>query len=524
MDASGNLTIPDLLRIQVEKNPEKDFLVFENEAGAVESYTYEQMGDHVNALANHLTDAGVGKGDTLSIMLTNSAEFLIAWFAANQIGAVAVPVNVHYSSDELEFLIENSQSAVVVTEPRFTDLFASVAAGMSGVRLRILARASTPVEGYSLLGDILKNGDKADRHTAIVPEDASQIIYTSGTTSRPKGAVLDHGNSVMQAISVSMLLGMRSDDRICVVLPLFHVNAQFVGVMPTLAVGGTLVMLEAFSAQKYWVQVRSHKCTGISIVPMILRTLLAQPPSKTDADHSVRFSFYALPTSPEEWESFERRFNVTLVEGYGLTETFGICTSNPLTYGRTKRHCIGLPLPGHQIRIVDDEMNDLASGEVGQIAVGGKPLFTTYYRNEAASTDCMRDGWFLTGDNGYFDKDGYLNFFDRSKDIIKRAGENIAATEVERVLNDHPQVRESAVIGVFDPLRDEAVKAYVVLQDGPAVEPDELVAWCAKYLAKFKVPSFIEFRADLPKTSIGKIQKFVLKAEHKELEKESDPH
>jgi crotonobetaine/carnitine-CoA ligase len=311
-----------------------------------------------------------------------------------------------------------------------------------------------------------------------------------------------------------MLLGMNADDRICVVLPLFHVNAQFVGVIPTLTVGGTIVILETFSASRYWQQVRSHKCTGISIVPMILRTLLAQPPLDTDSDHEIRFSFYALPTSPEEWQKFEDRFSVTLVEGYGLTETYGICTSNPLTYGRTKRHCIGLPLPGHQIRVVNDEMNDLPAGDVGNIVISGKPLFQSYFRNAEASVECMKNGWFLTGDNGYFDEDGYLNFFDRSKDIIKRAGENIAATEVERVLNDHAKILESAVIGVFDPLRDEAVKAYVVLQDGAELKEEDVIQWCVKYLSKFKVPSFVEFRNDLPKTSIGKVQKFVLKAEH----------
>ena len=515
MDASGNLTIPDLLRIQVEKNPEKDFVIFEDDAGSIARHTYGEIGEHVTALANHLADDGLTKGDTVASMLTNSAEFLIAWFAANQIGAVAVPVNVHYASDELAYLIENSNCAAIVTEPRFTDIFASIESKLAGVKQRILARSQQSAEGYSLLSEILAQGDRVDREIPLSPDDPAQIIYTSGTTSRPKGAVLDHCNSVMQGIAVSMLFGMNADDRICVVLPLFHVNAQFVGVIPTLTVGGTIVMLEAFSARKYWGQVRSHKCTGISIVPMILRTLLSQPPAEGDADHDVRFSFYALPTSPEEWQSFETRFNVTLVEGYGLSETFGICTSNPLTYGRTKRHCIGLPLPGHQIRVVDDAMADVAVGEVGQIIVGGKPLFSEYYRNETASEACMKDGWFLTGDNGYLDEDGYLYFFDRSKDIIKRAGENIAATEVERVLNDHSKVRESAVIGVFDPLRDEAVKAYVVLQEGAEVSEQELTDWCAEHLAKFKVPSFIEFKDDLPKTSIGKIQKFVLKAAHK---------
>lgn len=514
MDASGRFTVPDLLRIQVERNPDKEFLVFEDDQGTVTRLTYADTAERVAQLANYLDDHGIGAGASVAIMLANCPEFIIAWFAVSGIGAVAVPVNVHYSANELAYLIQNSETAAIVTEPRHVDLFSQIGAGMGGVSVRLLARSGNPVEGYELLDRILAEGDATGRTRTIDPDGPSQIIYTSGTTSRPKGAVLDHRNSILRGISVAQLLGMTATDRICVVLPLFHVNAQFVGVIPTLTVGGTVVMLETFSARKYWDQVRRHGCTGISMVPMILRTLLAQPPSEADADHDVRFSFYALPTSPEEWQSFETRFDVTLVEGYGLTETYGICTSNPLIYGRTKRHCIGLPLPGHHIRVVDDEMNDVPQGATGNIVVGGKPLFQAYYKNPEATSACMRDGWFLTGDNGYFDEDGYLHFFDRSKDVIKRAGENIAATEVERVLNDHPDIHESAVIGVYDPLRDEAVMAYVVRRPGTALDEAGVIEWCGRYLAGFKVPSFVEFRDDLPKTSIGKIQKFVLKAEH----------
>ncbi len=396
MDASGRLTIPDLLRIQVERNPDKDFVVFENDRGEVSRHSYRAVSAQVARLANHLSDMGLRAGENVAIMLADGPEFLVAWFAATQIGAVAVPVNVHYTADELGYLVENAEIAALVTEPRFLPVLEAIAPRAGTIRHRVLARSDTAPSGYALYAAIMGDGDPTDRRTPVAPGDASQIIYTSGTTSRPKGAVLDHNNSVLQGISVAMLFGMRASDRICVVLPLFHVNAQFVGVVPTLTVGGTVVLLEAFSASRYWTQVRTHRCTGISIVPMILRTLLAQPPSETDAAHDVRFSFYALPTSPEEWESFERRFRVTLVEGYGLTETYGICTSNPFVYGVTKRHCIGLPLPGHEVRVVDETMNDVLQGQVGQIVVGGKPLFSRYYKNEAASAECMRDGWFLT--------------------------------------------------------------------------------------------------------------------------------
>jgi crotonobetaine/carnitine-CoA ligase len=201
-----------------------------------------------------------------------------------------------------------------------------------------------------------------------------------------------------------------------------------------------------------------------------------------------------------------------LIEGYGLSETFGICTANPVLHGVTKRHCIGLPVLGRQIRVVDEAGRDLPAGQSGGILVKGAPLFLGYFRNPEASLAAMQDGWLITGDNGWFDDDGYLHFLDRSKDVIKRAGENIAAGEVERVLGEHPAVAECAVIGVFDPLRDEAVKAVVVLRF--AATEAELAAWCARSLARFKVPTLFEFRDALPKTSIGKIMKYQLRADH----------
>ena len=512
MDVSGNQTVPDLLHLQVDRRPNAEFLIFENDAGAVVSFTYRAFAERVNRLANYFVAKGIRPGDRVAIMVTNSPEFLVAWFAANQAGAVMVPVNVLYSADELAYLLADSGAAALVTEPKFLATVAE--AGAAGLPdIRILAKTTAAPSGFVTLAEIEAAGDPERRPVRVSPDDPAQIIYTSGTTSRPKGAVIGHRASVIQAIATAMLFGMSERERSCVVLPLFHVNGQYVGTLPTLAVGGTVVLLEAFSARRYWAQVKAHRCTFMSIVPMLLRTLLAQPPRADDAEHDLRFSFYALPTSAEEWSDFERRFGVRLIEGYGLSETLGICTSNPLVHGITKRHCIGLPLLGREVRIVDDALQDVPRGQTGAIVVRGEPLFSGYWGNAEATAACMRDGWFLTGDNGRFDEDGYLHFFDRSKDVIKRAGENIAASEVERVLNDHPAVLESAVIGVFDPLRDEAVKAFVVRQPGATVGEDDLRDWCARRLAKFKVPSFVEFRDELPKTSIGKIMKFQLRHE-----------
>ena len=514
MDIAGNQTVPSLLRLQVEQNPDKVFLVHEDEAGSVTELTYGGLGGQVNRLANHLVALGIKPGQTVAVMLSNCAEFLQSWFAINQIGAVMVPVNLHYSADELAYLLNDAACVGLITEPLFLPLCRAVAAGCPTVRLRILARTATAEQGFELLSALDETGDADWRPGAVSGLDASQIIYTSGTTSRPKGAILGHHDSVIQGIALAQHFGLNRDERTCVVLPLFHVNGQFVGVIPTLTVGGTVVLLQTYSARRYWAQVRQHRCTFVSIVPMILRTLQAQPPVATDAQHAVRTAFYALPTLDAEWTAFEDRFGVRLIEGYGLSETFGICTANPVIHGTAKRHCIGLPILGREIRVVDETGQDLPTGQSGGIMVRGGPVFMGYYGNDAASRDSVRDGWLVTGDNGWFDADGYLYFLDRSKDVIKRAGENIAAGEVERVLSEHPAVAECAVIGVHDPLRDEAVKAVIVLRSGQTVAEAELTDWCARTLAKFKVPTLFEFRDALPKTSIGKIMKYQLRADH----------
>lgn len=514
MDIAGNQTVPSLLRLQVERNPDKTFVVHEDDAGRVTEMTYGAFGLAVNRLANHLTGAGVKPGQNVAVMLSNCTEFLQSWFAVNQIGAVMVPVNVLYSPDELAYLLTNAECVGMITEPAFLAKYCEVEEACPLVAVKVLARCLAPEAGFALLTEIDRSGDAAHRPGPVSNSNASQIIYTSGTTSRPKGAILGHHASVMQGIALAQHFGLTRDERTCVVLPLFHVNGQFVGVMPTLTVGGTVVLLQSYSATRYWAQVRRHGCTFISIVPMILRTLLAQPPQDTDAQHGIRTSFYALPTSDSEWTAFETRFGVRLIEGYGLSETFGICTANPVVHGTTKRHCIGLPVLGRQIRVVDEAGQDLPAGQNGAILVKGAPLFMGYFRNPDATATAMRDGWLITGDNGWLDDEGYLHFVDRSKDIIKRAGENIAAGEVERVLSDHPAVAECAVIGVFDPLRDEAVKAVIVLRPGMSASDAELADFCAKYLAKFKVPTLFEYRDALPKTSIGKIMKYQLRTDH----------
>jgi crotonobetaine/carnitine-CoA ligase len=278
--------------------------------------------------------------------------------------------------------------------------------------------------------------------------------------------------------------------------------------------GACLVMLEEYRATRFWGQVREHRATLTGLVAMLLRTLMAQPPAAEDRDHVLRLVNYAINVPDAERAAFEERFGVTLANGYGLSEAMLTVCHVPIH--RPKRWpSIGLPAGERRVRVVDEAGEEVAAGEVGEITVHGVPgrtLMKGYYKDPAATADAIRDGWLHTGDNGWADELGYLYFFDRKKDVIKRAGENVSAMEVETVLLEHPEIALAAVVAAPDPIRDEAVKAFVVRREGSALEIEAIQAFCAERLAPFKVPTIVELRDELPLTSVGKVQKRALRA------------
>jgi crotonobetaine/carnitine-CoA ligase len=278
-------------------------------------------------------------------------------------------------------------------------------------------------------------------------------------------------------------------------------------------VGATLVLLESYSATRFWSQVRAHRATSIHLISALLRTLLAQPPQPTDSDNQVRWVSYSLNCTDEEKAAFEERFDVQLSNGYGLTEACVCVSLAPLDAPR-RWPSVGVPAFGRTVRIVDEEGRDVPRGEVGEIIVHGFPgrtIFKGYYNDPESTAATIVDGWLHTGDQGWMDEAGYLYFFDRIKDVIKRGGENISASEVERTLAQHPDVLECAVIGVRDPIKDEAVKAFVVPQPDVTLTEADVIAFCAARLSRFKVPQIVEIRNELPKTPIGKIAKKLLR-------------
>lgn len=515
-DIVGSRSLGHLLEERVERYPDRTYLVSEDREGNVSELTYAQFDEQVNRVANGLRGMGIGKDDKVTIHLLNCPEFIVTWFALAKLGAVMVPANVMNTPPEMRHVLQRSESVAVVTEPAFLKIYETILPEIPAVRHLVLARTAESHPDAVLYSELLDSPSESPG-LAATSDDIAELLFTSGTTADPKAVMLTHANLIRMGERISRGYAIAHDERCLTALPVFHVNGQGT-FLYSMAVGAAAIMLPMFSATAYWDQLRRHRATLTSIVAMQARTLLAQPPADNDGEHDLRRVLYAINIPTEEKEAFEQRFGVHFLNVYGLTEACTAITMTPV-YGPQKWPSVGRPAFDRQVRIVDDEGNDVPLGTPGEIIVHGIPgrtIMLGYYQQPEETAKAIQDGWLRTGDNGFADEDGYIYFFDRKKDVIKRAGENISATEVELVLNEHPGVAESAVIAVPDDIRDEAVKAFVVPVSADAVTEEDLLEHCRERLAKFKVPSFIEFREALPKTSVGKIEKKLLRAEEAE--------
>ena len=507
LDPMGDRTLTDLLEERVASHGDRTFLVFEDREGAISEFTYRELHAKVERCAAGLAGLGVGQGDFVVVHMANCPEFVIAWFAFARLGATLVPSNVANTGGELEHILQVTEARHVITEPA---LLATVEDGIgrAGSGAAVVVVGGDGGEATTTFDDLLAATGEAPRPT-VGSVEVAELIFTSGTTRKPKAVMLTHANCLRAGLDAVHCLWLDEGERCLTALPLFHVNAQAMSLLGVLTVGGTLIVVQEFRATKFWQQVRRHEATQTCLVAMQLRTVLAQPPQEGERDHKVRRLFFAINVTDTEKETFEERFGVTLINGYGLSEGMTLLTCSPIV-GPRRWPSIGLPSPGRRLLLLDDEGNEVAPGEVGEIVAVGSPgrdIMLGYYKDEEATAAALRGDRLHTGDNAYADHEGYLYFFDRKKDMIKRAGENVSAIEVEWVLIDHPKVAEASVVGVPDDIRDEAVAAVVVQVEPDGVTAEELIEHCRSRLSKFKVPTIVTFADELPKTSIGKVRK-----------------
>jgi acyl-CoA synthetase (AMP-forming)/AMP-acid ligase II len=471
--------------------------------------TYADFQREACRVANAFLRLGVRKGDKVALLLPNCPEFLLAVFAAAEIGAVFVPINTAFSADEAGYVLDHSDSGYLVTDEIYLPLVDQIRGRCPQLKQVISLRS-----GWD---ELLHGASTEAPAIAVQADDLASITYTSGTTDRPKGVMLTQFTYAFAPQKRAEALGWNERDRALVMLPLFHVNALCHIALAMISVGGSIVLSEKFSASRFWDEVKEYGITTSSLMRTIPTILLNQPERPDDANNPLRLAVALLP--PELHLRFEERFNLTVVGSYSLTEDI-LSVLGPTDKTKRKLGSCGLPAAPevHRVRILDDGGREVPAGHLGEITKQSPAVMRGYYKNPAATAEALRDGWLYTGDLGYLDDDGFLFFIDRKKDMIKRGDENVSAEEVERVLNSHPLIAESAVVGVPDPIRQEEVKACVVLKPTATTEtvsPEAIWSFCRERLAAFKVPRYIEYRDSLPKTSSAKIQKNLLREDTK---------
>lgn len=490
-------TLGSVLQQQADRHADAAFLVFERKPGELETTTWRRQTERSRRTAAALHALGITRGARVGVHLTNCPEFYDLWFGAAMLGAAIVPTNPLSTVDELGYIVEHAECTLVVTQP---DLHETVT--RAGVKTVVGI-------GSDWLGAAPDDMDLP----AVEPTDVAGVLYTSGTTSRPKGVLVTHAGYLNVGDVVANHLRMRPDDRQLAVLPLFHGNAQYYSSMSALVTGASIALTPSFSASRWSTQAHTMGATLASLFAAPMRMILAQAESPADRAHALRAIVYAQSLSAEQSTAFERRFGVPIVQLYGMTETVVPPLINPL-YENRDPASMGRPVAGARLRIVDESGADVVPGQPGQLLVAGEPGTTTmvgYLGNPQATEEALVDGWLYTGDVARVSTTGFFYFVDRKKDMIKRAGENVSCSEVEAVINAHPGVFECAVVGVPDEMRDEALRAFVVRRAGSDIDSNDVLAYCREKLSRFKVPDAVEFVESLPRTSVGKIRKHVLR-------------
>jgi len=511
-----NMNVRKLLERKVRQHGDKPYIIFIDKDSNEEIITYKEFDNTVNKLGNWLLKQGIKKGDFVLTHLPNSTGFAVALHACTKIGAIMIPSIIFDVADDLEYKLNFSETKMVITDGEYYPIFDSLRSKCPSVKDIVIYRSEEKIPGTHCWDEILADSSPELNPVEIDPLDTAQMLFTSGTTARPKGVLLTHANFIYIGEVCARSFSVTPDDRYLLVLPIFHVNAQCISYFPCLTAGASIVICERFSASNFSYLIRSYQCTICSLVSATVRMILAQPKHPLDMENNMWRCPYAIAISDEEWDTFEQRFGTTLVDLYGLTETLAPCTIMPI-FGEHRRGSVGWPNFGMEVKIVDDKRNEVPIGDTGEIAIKGEPgisLFKEYYKNPEATAEDLVESWFYSGDYGKADEEGYVYFIDRKKDVIQRAAENISAPEVERVLNDHPAVEESCVIAVPDPVRDEAVMAIIRFKEGESATEEELTEFCKEMMAKFKVPQYYIFqKEDFPKTSIGKLRKNIIRAD-----------
>jgi carnitine-CoA ligase len=469
--------------------------------------TYAEFDRLTNQAAHAFAELGVRRSDRITLALGNSVEYLVAAFGVLKAGAVLHPVNPALGASELGYILGHAAPRAIVADAASLEAMRAQASGAAAGAVLAAFGGGADVD----LSGLLARSSDAPPPLTIQPSDGSTLLYTSGTTGKPKGVLFRHHSSGAAGRHFIELLGIGPDDTILAVTPLFHGNA-WGAACTALEAGGTIAFPKLFRASEFWPLVHASNATVLYTLGTILAILLRQEPTELEQHNPLRV-ILGLGSAPIRDQVIERFGVSDVAECFGSTDA-GVVTMTPLG-AAPRKGSAGPAVPGVSLRIVDDDGQTLPTRAVGEILIDSPHRMAEYFRDPEQTAQALRGSWFHTGDLGYLDEDGWLYFVDRKRDVIRRGGENMSSALIEKTLCEHPAVAEAAVIGVPDPVLGQEVKAFIVAR--APVTPEELREFASARLAKFQVPRLWEFRESLPKTPTQRVEKYKLREASKPL-------
>jgi long-chain acyl-CoA synthetase len=496
--------LPQYLKLKAEQYAERIYLC---DFGSQNYYTYQDLETVTDQMAGALQQLGVQTGERVAILHPNHSDFILGYFAIIKAGAVAVPINPVYTANEALYILEDSGACCLLTTSEFEPLLQEIRGQAAHLKeIIIKSEDQSLMQALQIRVGELKPLGVRERE----PDDPAFIFYTSGTTGRPKGVVLTHRNLIFGGANTAQNYGLQETDVTIACLPLVHIFANASPVFGSLNSGGSVIVTPRFQTETVFEAIEQYQVTWFPGVPTMFGYLLQSFDTKARNVSSLRMGLSGgASLSVEHLTRFEKTFQATILEVYGLTESTGLVTANPV-YGVRKTGSIGISVSGVSVRLVDQNDNDTPEGEVGELIFRGPNATPGYWQKPEITAASIKQGWVYTGDLARRDEDGYYFIVGRKDELIISGGYNIYPREIEEVLYQHEDITEAAVIGAPDQHLGEVPKAYIALKSGSSLTAEKVQDFCRAHLAAFKIPKQIEIMQELPKNPTGKILKKAL--------------
>jgi fatty-acyl-CoA synthase len=504
------INIGDWIRKWSFLQPHKRALIFEDHP-----FTYQEINQRTNQLCHFLLQLGIQKGDRVSILLYNCHQYIEIFFALSKIGAILVPLNWRLAAPELKFIIKDSGSRMIIFDPEFEEVIASVRPHLNLSNEHYIS-VGTPCPDWTKdyeKGLLECSVQEPPLQISVGDEDPHIFMYTSGTTGTPKGAILSHRKTFFNALNGDIFYNLTSKDIMIVSRPMFHSGGLLVEAAPVLYKGGTLILKKRFRPNEILEAIQKYRVTLLEMAATVYQFIL-QECDLTQYDlSSIRCYFTGGERVPKAMLQEYYRKGIAISQIFGQTEASTITFLSP-DDAILKIGSVGLPVFHGEVRIVDKMGKDVSPEEVGEIIVKGPTLMSGYWNRPDLTAETIRDGWLFTGDLARRDEEGYIYIVDREKDMYVSGGENVYPAEIEKVLHTHPKIFDAGIVGVPDEKWSEVGKAFIVLKPRETMGNGEVFEFLKGKVAKYKIPKYVEYIEELPKTASGKIQKFLLKERH----------